>query len=188
MEVPFLQHFCPFFFITVTVATLLISWHVSLHYQLWWWGWWWMLFTAGILWKARQMNNNYSNRYTEAKKGEWLKWGYYVRERQRENFFWRGFGSCSSIRGCPAELAGMAYPSNQCVLIRTEGKTMNYVYHKTNVYSCGTLASSVREGTGLSLTLCSKNNQPPYFPFHPSTPKICYLSIYSIYLSETTLL
>lgn len=104
VEVPFLQHFCPFFFITVMVATLLISWHISLHYQLWWWGWWWTLFTAGILWKAKQMNNNYSNRYTEAKKGEWLKWGYYVPERQRDNFFWRGFGSCSSIRGCPTEL------------------------------------------------------------------------------------
>lgn len=68
VEVPFLQHFCPFFFITVMVATLLFTQHISLRYQLWWWGWWWELFTAGILWRAQQMNTNYSDRYVEAKK------------------------------------------------------------------------------------------------------------------------
>lgn len=70
VEVRFPQHLCPFFFITVTVVALLITRHISLHYQLWRWGWWWVLFTAGILWKAQQMSNNYSNGYVEAKKGK----------------------------------------------------------------------------------------------------------------------
>lgn len=72
VEVPFPQPFCPFFFITIMVAALLITRHISLHYQLRWWGWWRVLFTAGILWRALQMNNNDSNRYVEAKKRQMI--------------------------------------------------------------------------------------------------------------------
>lgn len=179
VEVPFLRHFCPFFFITVMVAALLISRHISLHYQLWWWGWWWALFTAGILWQAQQMSNNYSNRYMEAKKGEWLKSGYCVPERQGDNFFWTGFGSYSSLRdSCSAGLEWLIW-GTQCVLTRTEGKTMNRLNHKTNVYSHWTLASSTGRKQGFPWVYTQKITYPK--TFHPIPPPMCpaiYLSVW----------
>lgn len=104
VEVPFLRHFCPFFFITRMVAALLITRHISLHYQPWGWGWWWELFTARILWKAQPMNNNYSNRSVEAKKGKWFKWGCCIPERQGGDFFWREGYSCCPVKDCSAVL------------------------------------------------------------------------------------
>lgn len=126
VEVPFLQPFCPFFFITVMVDTLLISWHISLHYQLWWWGWWWVLFTAGILWKAKQMNNNYSNRYIEAKRRRVVK-GRLLCPRKAERWFLLKRVWFMFLNQGLSYSAGMEWLiwSIQCVLIRTEGKTMN---------------------------------------------------------------
>lgn len=131
VEVPFPQHFCPFFFITIMVAALLITQHISLHYQLRWWGWWWVLFTAGILWRALQMNNNYSNRYVEAKKDKWLQWSYCVPERQGGDFFEKERGLMvlsqkPSILQC---WAGPAY------LRYSVWKTMIHLNHQTNAWA-----------------------------------------------------
>lgn len=183
VEVPFLQHFCPFFFITTRVAALLISQHTSLHYQLWWWEWWWVLFTAGILWKAQQMNNNYSDRNVEAKKDKWLKWGYCVLERQGGNLFWsweQGWGWYFLSQGlsCCAGLEQLIW-GTWYVLEGTDWTTMSCLNHKLVSIPIEPLASSAREESELSLSLCSKNNSPQTMTsIHPPLYPAFYLSIW----------
>lgn len=128
----FLWHFCPFFFITIMAAALLIT-STFLFITSVVIGGWWVLFTTSILWKVQQMNNNYSHRYGEAKKGKWLKWACCVSERQGGNFLWRERGLIflsEGTEGTALQSWAGTVQALECVLIRTGQKTVMYLTFK----------------------------------------------------------